>query len=83
MAEIFARFNISVRAGHHCAEPLMSYFNIPNGLTRISFHIYNTEEDINKVIEALKEVKKIFGNKKHQYYLSFIILYLNILVKFL
>lgn len=61
MAEIFARFNISVRAGHHCAEPLMSYFNIPNGLTRISFHIYNTEEDIDKVIEALKEVKKIFG----------------------
>ncbi len=61
VAEIFARFNISVRAGHHCAEPLMSYFNISNGLTRVSFHIYNTEEDIDKVIEALKEVKKIFG----------------------
>jgi cysteine desulfurase/selenocysteine lyase len=61
VAEIFSRFNISVRAGHHCAEPLMSYFNTPNGLTRVSFHIYNTEEDIDKVIIALKEVKKIFS----------------------
>lgn len=61
VAEIFSRFDIAVRAGHHCAEPLMNYFNIPNGLTRISFHVYNTEEDIDKVVLALKEVKKIFG----------------------
>lgn len=60
VAEIFARYNIQVRAGHHCAEPLMNYFNIPSGLTRISFHIYNNENDIEKVIFALKEVKNIF-----------------------
>ncbi len=61
VAEIFARYDIQVRAGHHCAEPLMEYLHTPSGLTRVSFHIYNTEDDVSKVIEALKEVQKIFG----------------------
>ena len=61
VADIFARDNISVRAGHHCAEPLMEYLNIPNGLTRVSFHIYNQEEDINRVLKSLEKVKDIFG----------------------
>lgn len=60
MAEIFAKHNIQVRAGHHCAEPLMNYFNIPSGLTRVSFHIYNNENDIEKVILVLKEIKNTF-----------------------
>jgi cysteine desulfurase/selenocysteine lyase len=61
VADIFARDNISVRAGHHCAEPLMDYLNIPNGVTRVSFHIYNEEEDINKLLKAIEKVKDIFG----------------------
>lgn len=61
VAEIFARHSIQVRAGHHCAEPLMEYLNTKNGLTRISFHIYNSEKDIEKAIFALKEVRKIFN----------------------
>lgn len=61
VADIFARDNISVRAGHHCAEPLMDYLNIPNGVTRVSFHIYNEEEDINRVLKSLEKVKDIFG----------------------
>lgn len=61
IADIFARHSISVRAGHHCAEPLMTYLNIPNGLTRVSFHIYNTEEDIEKIIKAIENIKEIFG----------------------
>lgn len=60
VADIFARDNISVRAGHHCAEPLMNYLNIQSGLTRVSFHIYNTEEDIEKVIKAIEKIKDIF-----------------------
>ena len=60
IADIFSRYDISVRAGHHCAEPLMTYFNLPSGLTRISFHIYNNENDIEKVIEALEKVREIF-----------------------
>lgn len=61
VADIFARDNISVRAGHHCAEPLMDYLNIPNGVTRVSFHIYNEEEDVNRVLKSLEKVKDIFG----------------------
>ena len=61
VADIFARDNISIRAGHHCAEPLMNYLNIPNGLTRVSFHIYNSEEDIKKLLKAIEKVKDIFN----------------------
>ena len=61
ISDIFARDNISVRAGHHCAEPLMDYLNIPNGLTRVSFHIYNQEEDIQRLLKSLEKVKDIFG----------------------
>lgn len=61
VADIFARDNISVRAGHHCAEPLMDYLNIPSGVTRVSFHIYNQEEDINILLKSLEKVKDIFG----------------------
>jgi cysteine desulfurase/selenocysteine lyase len=60
VAEILARKNISVRAGHHCAEPLMNYLNTKNGLTRISFHVYNNENDVDKLIEGLMEVKNVF-----------------------
>lgn len=60
VVEIFAKHNIQVRAGHHCVEPLMNYFNIPSGLTRVSFHIYNNENDIEKVILVLKEIKNTF-----------------------
>lgn len=60
VVEIFAKHNIQVRAGHHCVEPLINYLNIPNGLTRVSFHIYNNENDIEKVILVLKEIKNTF-----------------------
>lgn len=61
ISDIFARDNISVRAGHHCAEPLIHYLNIPNGLTRVSFHIYNQEDDIQKLLKAIEKVKDIFS----------------------
>jgi cysteine desulfurase/selenocysteine lyase len=60
VAEIFNRYHISVRAGHHCAEPLMTYLGVPGGLTRVSFHIYNDEKDVNEVFRALEKVKEIF-----------------------
>lgn len=61
VADIFARDNISVRAGHHCAEPLIHYLNIPNGLTRVSFHIYNSEEDVQNILKAIEKIKIIFA----------------------
>lgn len=58
-ASILNENNISIRAGHHCCMPLMKKLNI-SGTCRISFSIYNTEEDIDKLIDALKKVQEIF-----------------------
>ncbi len=49
---------IAVRSGHHCADPLMKYYNIP-GTVRVSFGIYNTYDDIDKFIDALKKAVDI------------------------
>ena len=54
--------NIAIRSGHHCAMPLLKEINV-KGCCRISLYIYNTEDDINKLILAIKEAKKIFGDK--------------------
>lgn len=50
---------VAVRAGHHCAMPLMERFNIP-ACTRVSFGLYNTHEDIDVLIAGLQEVKRLF-----------------------
>ena len=54
---------IAIRGGHHCAMPLMSILNI-NGSARASLYIYNTKEDIDRLIEGLDKVKKIFNKEK-------------------
>ena len=60
VAFILDSFNVAVRSGHHCAQPLMNYLGVPS-CCRVSFSIYNTEKEIEKVIEGLKKVKEIFG----------------------
>jgi cysteine desulfurase/selenocysteine lyase len=50
---------IAVRAGHHCAQPLMDRFQIP-ACIRISFGIYNSKDDIDTLIAGLHEVRRIF-----------------------
>ena len=51
--------NIAIRAGHHCCMPLMKKLNI-SGTCRASFSIYNTKEDIDKLVEGLKKVQEVF-----------------------
>ncbi len=51
---------IAIRAGHHCAMPLMKRFNVP-ATARASFGVYNTEQDIDKLIEALLLTKRLFA----------------------
>lgn len=51
---ILDKLGIAVRTGHHCAQPIMDYFKIP-GTVRASFAFYNTEEEIDRFIEALKK----------------------------
>lgn len=60
IAEILNRDQVCIRAGHHCAMPLMKHLGIP-GTARVSFGIYNTVEDIEKCIESIKKVKDIFN----------------------
>ncbi|MDW3211675.1 MAG: cysteine desulfurase [Reichenbachiella sp.] len=50
---------IAVRTGHHCAQPLMEFFNI-EGTVRASFSVYNTKEEIKCFVDSLKAVIKMF-----------------------
>jgi cysteine desulfurase/selenocysteine lyase len=53
-------FGVAVRAGHHCAKPLMRKLGVP-ATTRASFYIYNTHEDVDRLVEALDNCQKMFG----------------------
>ncbi len=57
---ILDKLGIAIRTGTHCAEPTMKYFGI-TGTIRASFAIYNTKEDIDKLILALQKVKMMFS----------------------
>ncbi|TSC79819.1 MAG: cysteine desulfurase / selenocysteine lyase [Parcubacteria group bacterium Gr01-1014_29] len=59
VAEVLARENIAVRAGHHCALPLMAHFGIP-GTVRASFYLYNTKEDVRRLVEGVQQVISLF-----------------------
>jgi cysteine desulfurase/selenocysteine lyase len=59
VAQILDSDGIAVRAGHHCAMPLHDVLNVP-ATTRASFYLYNSVEDIDKLIEGIYKVKKIF-----------------------
>lgn len=60
VAEVLNRHQVAVRAGHHCAMPLMTRLGI-SGTTRASFGLYTTKEDIDKLIRALIDTKEIFS----------------------
>lgn len=61
-ASILDSEGIAVRAGHQCAYPLMQHLGI-TGCTRVSLAPYNTEEDIDHLIQGLKKIHKILGRK--------------------
>lgn len=54
IGSLLDKYKIIVRAGHHCAEPFMKYLNV-NSTVRISLGLYNTKEEIDKLIEVLKK----------------------------
>ena len=61
VSQILDSEGIAIRAGHHCCMPLMSVLKVP-ATARASFYLYNTEEEIDKLISGLHKVKKIFGD---------------------
>jgi len=51
---------VAIRAGHHCAMPLMTRFGLP-GTARASFALYNTQEDIDALVAGLNKARRLFG----------------------
>ncbi|MEE3392757.1 MAG: SufS family cysteine desulfurase [Lachnospiraceae bacterium] len=60
VAAIFDSYDVCVRAGHHCAQPLLKYLGTLS-TTRASLAFYNTHDDIDRFIEALKKVRPEMG----------------------
>lgn len=52
---------IAVRAGHHCAQPLMRWLEV-TATARASFYLYNTEEDVDRLVDGLLKTKEYFGD---------------------
>lgn len=52
---------VAIRAGHHCAQPLMKWLGV-SATARASFYLYNTEEEIDELIAALRKTKEYFTN---------------------
>ncbi|MCS7364680.1 MAG: cysteine desulfurase [archaeon GB-1867-035] len=59
VALILDQFGIAVRSGYHCAQPLHQILGAKQGTARASYYIYNTREEIDKMIEILKKVEEI------------------------
>ena len=60
VASILDSYGVAIRAGHHCAQPLMRYLG-QNATCRASFYLYNTHEDVDQFIDALKKVRGVLG----------------------
>src|SRR5947208_242040 len=60
VSEILDRHGVAVRAGHHCAQPLMDRLGVP-ATARASFGVYTTPEEIDRLVEGLLDARRVFG----------------------
>ena len=60
VATILDSYGVAVRAGHHCAQPLHRFLGL-NASCRASFYLYNTREDVDRWIDAVKKVRGVLG----------------------
>ena len=60
MGTILDTWGVAVRAGHHCAKPLMRKLGVA-ATVRASFYLYNVEEEVDRLVEALADVTRLFG----------------------
>src|SRR5262249_55985013 len=51
---------IAIRAGHHCAQPVMDRFQVP-ATARASFAVYNTKEEVDALVKGIRMVKEVFS----------------------
>jgi cysteine desulfurase/selenocysteine lyase len=61
VAEILGAQGVCIRAGHHCAQPLMKRFGV-GATSRASFAVHNTREDVDRLIAALDKVREVFAD---------------------
>ncbi|MCV9886833.1 cysteine desulfurase [Metabacillus halosaccharovorans] len=61
VATVLDAEGIAVRAGHHCAQPLMKWLKV-SATARASFYLYNTEEEVDKLVAGIKKTKEYFSN---------------------
>ena len=57
---IIDHLGVAVRTGHHCTQPVMQHFQIP-GTVRASFALYNTQEEVDRLVEAVKKAKMMLS----------------------
>jgi cysteine desulfurase/selenocysteine lyase len=60
VSEILDRHGVAVRAGHHCAQPLMDRLGVA-ATARASFGVYTTNEEIDRLVEGLLDARRVFG----------------------
>ena len=60
LAKFLDTDGICIRAGHHCAQPIMNKLEI-SATARASFYLYNTKEDIEKLVEGIEKTVRIFN----------------------
>lgn len=60
IATVLDAEGIAIRAGHHCCQPLMRWLNV-SATARASFYLYNTEQDVDRLADALIKAKEFFG----------------------
>ncbi|MBD2848245.1 cysteine desulfurase [Paenibacillus sp. IB182496] len=61
VATVLDTYGIAVRAGHHCCQPLMRWLEV-SATARASFYLYNTESDVDALVDALRHTKEFFGH---------------------
>ncbi len=60
MLAVFDNYGIAVRTGHHCAMPLMAYYNVP-AMCRASLAMYNTHEEVDRLVTGLQRIHRLLG----------------------
>ncbi len=62
LGTILDEANVAIRAGHHCAQPLMDYLGVP-ATARASFGVYSTDADVDALLEGIARTRRIFGRE--------------------
>lgn len=60
VATIVNSYNVALRAGYHCCQPLMRHFKCNGGVVRVSLGLYSVREDVDRLVEALQQVLTVF-----------------------